>query len=238
MPIGVPKRHTHITGTPLSECESLHLRRGLRVCQCASVLDLHAEHQFSVRAQRPRVRLFQIFGCSNAPDLCGPALSASPSPAVPMSHGRHPERVPATFHESPNALRVVGMTQQDTMHAAGQRLLEHPGIGANNRFTRPLDRQVHDNGRRPVTAGRGAPVHQAPHEITQAPHVEWAVLDADVDIVGPRRGHLHTGFVRQFGDADIVDRLPLFQQLNRFIDPVRHVSFILRIRKTQLASLT
>jgi len=67
---------------------------------------------------------------------------------------------------------------------------------------------------------------QPAHELPECSDIEWSVLHIEIDVVGPRIGHLSAGFkvgAQAFVAARVIDRLALRQKIDRFIDPFRRL---------------
>ena len=107
------------------------------------------------------------------------------------------------------------------MHATGEDLPAWPGVIAHDRLVGALHGDFHHHRRRAVAAASGGAIHQAVHVCVQPGHVEGTVLHVDVDVIGPRCGHL-AGPPRASGRAwygpDIGNRLAGFSQGNGTID--------------------
>ncbi len=110
------------------------------------------------------------------------------------------------------------------MHAGGEHLREHPGVGSYRRFIDPVHRHVDDHRRRAMTAPGRAAGDQSFHVLGQALDVVRRVLHVVADVVGPRLRVLDALFEASLGAvvrARVVDRLTLREQLDRAVDARR-----------------
>ena len=112
------------------------------------------------------------------------------------------------------------------MRPASQDLAKLPGIEANIRLVRAVDRSLHDHRRRAVTRSGRAAIHQPPHIRLEAGHIERPVLHPDIDVIGPGAGVVAPLLMGQHVAAMlavVINRLPLLQQFDGSVDTVRHV---------------
>ena len=107
------------------------------------------------------------------------------------------------------------------MHARGQDLFDHPGIGAHRRGIQTDERQRDDDRRRPVPALRGPAVDESLHELAQALRLERTVLHLVLNQIVGRLGELLALFVAATGDADVVHRLAGIEQLDHLVETFR-----------------
>ena len=127
--------------------------------------------------------------------------------------GIHPlgvVRVAAGFDERPNHVGRFRLAEQDTVNAPSQNLAELPGVEVDVLLVGPIHRGFDDDGWRPVAGVRRTAIAEAAHVLGQAGQVERAVLESDVDVVGPGVGVGHPLLVGQDVAgvaANVVDRL-------------------------------
>ena len=103
------------------------------------------------------------------------------------------------------------------MHAGGQGLLDHPGIGAHG-VGRAGNGQRDDDGRGLVTGAGRTGVDQAAHEVAQLLEVERPVLHFIRDVVGLGGRHLLAFFVAAAADLRVIDGLVLEPHVDDAVD--------------------
>ena len=79
-----------------------------------------------------------------------------------------------------NAVRRLGLAQQDAVHPATKDLAELPGVKAHIGGVGTVDRSLDDDGRRAVPRASWAALDQTLHVFGKTRHVERAVLHPDV----------------------------------------------------------
>ncbi len=114
------------------------------------------------------------------------------------------------------------MGKDDAVHSRGERLLHHPGVGADRRLVEARHGQRDDHGRCAVSARPGTTVDQSAHELIQPGDVEGAVFRLIFDIVGPGAGQPPSFLVAANG-SHVEDRLVLLEQLDRLVHSLRRV---------------
>ena len=152
------------------------------------------------------------------------AVDAAPSFVDSLIHSLFVERESYGFDEGPHRGRRIRMAQQDAVDAGGEHLREHPGIGADRRLVDSGDRHVDDHGRRAMAALGRTALRQPAHVVRQPFDVERGVLHVVADVVGEGLGvflALFEGAGRAGMRAGVIDRLTLFEKLDRPIDAFR-----------------
>ena len=110
------------------------------------------------------------------------------------------------------------------MNAGRENLREHPRVGTNRCFIRAIDWDIDDDGRHAVTALRRTTGCESLHVLGKPLDVIRRVFHVVADVVGIDLSVflslLETAF-RAGMRAGVVDGLPLREQFNRSIDPLR-----------------
>ena len=188
------------------------------------VFHLETQQNLPLRIQGPGIGQFQVPAPCDPPDLAGVALASAASQPL-LERGPHSlavKGVPGGLDQDPDRSRSPGVAEQDPMDAGGQDLLHHPVVGLHGGLVDSSHRQRANHGRRPVSAGGGAAVHQPLHESPERSHVVGPMLHLVVDVVGPRPGQLAPLLVTAVASR-VVDGLPSLQQLDGLVDPLRRL---------------
>jgi hypothetical protein len=232
----------------------------------SGLFELDPEQQFALRIQRPGIAEFAVLRLRNAPDRRGARLRAAAAGAEaqwarfsavltvapraglaahPLHRGRQERidclemmRVAAALDKGAHRAGILGLTQENAVHAAAEDLAELPGIEADIGGVGAVDRRFDDNCRGAVTRAGRAALDEALHVLAKPRHVEGAVLHADIDVVGPGAGiraALRAGQHMAGMGADVIDCLVLRQQLDRAVDAARHDSRLLYLQYAVLA---
>ena len=155
------------------------------------------------------------------------ALRAVAAGALRQAVDARGEGIARGFDHQAGGFRAFGVAQQDAVHAGGQGLLDHPGIGAHG-VGGAGDRQGDDH-RRGLVAGAGrAGFHQAAHEFPQFLEVERAVLHFIGDVVGLGGRHLLALLIAAAADLRVIDRLVLEPHVDDAVDVLAGAGGLLR----------
>ena len=104
------------------------------------------------------------------------------------------------------------------MNSLRQCLLNHPAARLDRFFIQAQQRQNHDHGGGPVTAGGRPAVDQTANDFPQQPEVQRIVFHVVDNIVGPGAGLFFPRLIAAV-TGGVINGLATLEQLNALVDP-------------------
>ena len=221
------ERHRHIAGTPFRHADARHFQVFVDIGQGILIFFFDPEQEFAIGIEWPRIRLFLILLLGDSPDLGRGGYAVNAAASLGQSVYPYPFVVNGKAHgfdKGPDGAGIIRMGEHHAVHAGGEHLVEHPGVGMDRLRIHAVYGHVDDNRRRAMTASVRAAGCQPAHVLLQALYVEGSVLHvvADVIRVGLRVFHsLLVGASSSRVRAGVVDRLAFCQELDGLVDALR-----------------